>query len=144
MIIRILSPQIPYFWDAIKTTVKEADEVDDKVLQPYLNELLNALLSDTAQCFVRLDDNKVLIALLVTRIMVDKVTGEKYLYLQSLYSWQKPEDGIWQRDVQFVMDFAKQQDCKYISCQSRNEAVWDLAERLGFVEKTRVFDLRIG
>ena len=144
MIIRLLSVQIPVFWNAIKMTVKEADEVDEANLQPYLNELLHALLNDTAQCFIRLDENKTLIALLVTRVMVDKVTGEKYLYLQSLYSWKKPEDGIWQRDVQFVMDFAKQQECKYISCQSRNEAIWNLVEQLGFAEKTRVFDLRIG
>ena len=72
MIIKIVSKQIPYFWNAIKYTVKEAGEVNEKDFQPYCNELLQALLSDKAQCFVRLDDKRILEAVLITRIMENR------------------------------------------------------------------------
>lgn len=143
MIIKVLSSQIPSFWDAIKFTVQQADEVDDKDLQPYLNELLHALLNDTAQCFVHLDENRVLTALLVSRIMVDKITGEKYLFLQSLYSWQRQPDSVWVQDTDFVRQFARNAGCKYLSFTSRNEAMFNLGEKIGFREKCRTFDCRI-
>ena len=143
MIIKLLSSQIPAFWESIKFTVKEADEVDEKDLQPYLNELLHALLNDTAQCFVRLDDNRVLTAMLISRILGDKVTGEKYLFLQCLYSWQRQPDEVWQQDTDFVRQFAINSGCKYLSFTSRNEAMFKLGEKLGFTEKYRTFDCRI-
>ena len=48
MVIKLLSKQVPTFWEAIKVGVVRADEVKEKDLQPYLNELLQALLSDKA------------------------------------------------------------------------------------------------
>lgn len=143
MIIKVLSTQVPSFWEAIKMTVKQADEVDDKDLQPYLNELLHALLNDTAQCWVRLDENRTLIALCVTRVQVDKVTGDRYLYMQSLYSWQKQDENIWKRDRDFIGEFAKKEGCKYLTFNSRNEAMFNIADILGFKERTRIFELRI-
>src|SRR5574343_1264333 len=139
MIIKLLSTQIPVFWEAIKFTVKEADEVDEKDLQPYLNELLHSLLNDTAQCFVRLDDERRLTALLISRIMADKVTGEKYLFLQCLYSWQKQPDTVWTQETDFVKKFAESVGCKYLSFTSRNEAMFKLGEKIGFEEKYRTF-----
>lgn len=143
MIIKLLSPQVPQFFEAIKFTVKQADEVDDKDFQPYCNELLHALLNDKAQCFVRMDEKRTLIGMLVTRVMADKVTGEKYLFIQCLYSWKAQPDEAWMKDAEFVRQFAEKEECQYLSFTSRNEAIWELGKKLGFVERNRVFDLRI-
>lgn len=143
MILKLLPKQIPVFWNAIKTGAVQADEVDSKDLQPYLNELLHSLLSDKAQCFVVLSKDKVLLGLLVTRVQVDKITGDKYLLLQVLYVWEKMEDATWIDSLNLVHQFAKKEQCKYLLFNSRNSAIWDRTKRYGFVEKTRTYSLKI-
>lgn len=143
MITKILSTQIVIFWETIKHCTVRADEVDRKDLQPYLNELLRALLNDKAQCWVRLDENRVLMAMMITRINIDKVTGEKYLHLQGLYSFQVVSDDIWKKDIVFIRKFAEKESCSYISFNSRHKKVWELGKTLGFQEKHRVFNFRL-
>jgi len=144
MVIKILPTQIPQLWEIIKFAVTRADEVESKDLQPYFNELLHALLSDKAQCFVRLDDNRILLLLMITRISVDKITGRKSLFIQALYSWKNVEDKEWQDDYNFVKEFAKHEQCKLISFESRNLRIWQLGETLGFKESLRTFRLSLG
>jgi hypothetical protein len=144
MIIKLIPNQIPLFWDAIKLGATQADEVDSKNLQPYLNELLHALLSDKAQCFASLDDNRVLTGVLITRIGIDKVTEDKFLFLQSIYVWKLLADQVWRDAYDLFSSFAVKEGCKYLSFNSRQRALWDRAEKFGFKEKTRTFTLKIG
>jgi hypothetical protein len=132
---------IPYFWEAIKKTVKDADEVQDKDLPSYLTELLHSLLSSNAQCFIRLSDEKILEALAVTRIMFNKQTNEKYMFVQTMYSWQAVGTALWQADIDFIHSFAVKEGCRYISCQSSNPRIWKLCTDIGFIEINRSFSL---
>jgi len=136
--------QISKLWEQIKFAVTQADEVEKKDLQPYLNELLHSLLSDKAQCFVRLDNNRTLLLLMITRILVDKITGRKSLFIQALYSWKNVEDKELQGDYNFVREFAKHEQCRRISFESRNHRVWEVAESLGFRENLRKFVFDVG
>jgi hypothetical protein len=143
MVIRVLSSQIPYFWDTIKFVAVNADEVDKKDLAPYCNELLHSLLGDKAQCFVRLDDKKVLLALIITRILADKITGKKYLYIQCMYSFQIVDEKLWRKDIQFVYDFAKSSECSHVSFDSRNKRIFEIAKLIGCEEVSRSFKYQI-
>ena len=141
MIVRVLSNQIPFFWNAIKFGASQADEVDEKDLPAYLNEMLHALMGDKAQCFVSLDENRILVGLLVTRVQVDKITSEKYLLLQAAYIWEKQEMSEWTAMYDTFKAFAEKEGCRYISFSSRNPKMWSRPEALGFKEKTRTFTL---
>lgn len=143
-IIKLLPIQIPFMWETLKFVATKADEVDKKELQPYLNELLHALLSDKAQCFVRLDEKRTLLALLITKIMGNKRTGEKYLYIQCLYSFQLVDDSIWRKDMIFIRQFADKEKCSYISFDSRNTKVQEIGRMLGFEEVNRNFSMKLG
>ena len=144
MIIKLLSIQIPKFWEIIKFTATEADEVDQQELQPYLDELLHNLLSDKAQCFVNLDEKRTLSSLLITKIMSDKKTGEKYLYLQHLYPFRFVDDSVWGEDMIFIRQFADKEKCSYISFDSRNSKTFEIGRMLGFREVSRNFSMRLG
>lgn len=144
MIIKLLSIQIQKFWEPIKTAVTNADEVESKDFQPYLNELLHALLNDKAQCFIGLSEDRVLQGVLITRVMLDKITGEKYLHIQSVYTWEKLDQSVWQETYDLFSRFAVNENCKYLSFSSRNPAIWDRTKKLGFKEKTRTFTFKIG
>lgn len=139
MIIKLLSTQIPRYWEVIKYGATIADEVDEKNLQPYLVELLHALLSDKAQCWMRLDENRKIVALLITRITIDKITGNKSLYLQCLFSHKKVSDNIWKDNFDLLIRFVKQEKCKNIIFESRHSRIWEIATSLGFKEMHRSF-----
>jgi len=143
-IIRIPPIQIPFFWEVIKQTVVQADEVEVKDRPFYFNSLLHSLLNDKSQCFVRLNEEKRLLALMITKIAIDKITGDKSLSIQNLYSWKMVDDKEWQNDFLFFRSFAKKEDCKYVSFESRNPRVWQLGELAGFREKSRMFSLTLG
>ena len=143
MLIKLISTQVVDFWEVIKFAVTRVDEVDSKDLQLYLNELLHALLSDKAQCFVRLSKDRILIALYITRIRTDKITGKKYLFIQNVYSFKATIDETWTQDADFLKEFAKKEKCSYLSFYSRNKRIWELGEMVGFKERYRVFNFRL-
>jgi len=144
MIIRVLPTQIGKVWEQIKFACVQADEVNKEDIPSYFNELLHSLLSDKSQCFIRLGDDRTLLLLMITRIIIDKITGRKSLFIQALYSWKNVEDREWQDDFKFIKEFAKHEQCKRISFESRNDRVWKIAESLGFRENLRKFVFDIG
>ena len=142
--VRILPKQVPQLWDAIKYACTQVNEIDKEDAPYYFNELLQALLSEKAQCFVRLDKDRVLLSILITRILVDTVTGEKYIYAQCLYSMRAAEDESWMDHFRIVVKFAKTQGCTYASFTSANPRMWHLGEKFGFREKHREFTMKLG
>lgn len=143
MILKLLSIQIPDYWETIKYAVIKADEIEDKNIQSYLNQLLNDLLSDKAQCMVRIDsEHKEIIALMVTRFMINKITDQKYLNMQCMYAFKNVSNEEWQKDFDFIRNFAKSENCEYVNFFSRNPKIWKITETIGFKEVNREF--RIG
>lgn len=140
-VVRLLAQQIPLFWDAIKYAVVQADEVEEADLQPYLVDMLHNLLCDKAQCFVAVDDKRVLQGLIVTRIVKSTVTEEKGLFAQALYIWTLLDGPEWQSAMEVVTQYAKKEGCRTISFNSRNPIVWRKTERMGFREKTRTYEV---
>lgn len=134
---------IPYFWEVIKKAGKEADQVREENLPSYLTELLHALLSNNAQCFARLSDERVLEAIALTRVLFNKQTNEKYLFVQAMFSWQVVNKKVWDADMEFLVRFAKKEGCKYITCQSSNPRAWQLYEDIGLEEESRIFSVRL-
>ncbi len=141
---RILPVQIPQFWEAIKFVCVQVNEVSKEEMPSYFNELLHALLSDKAQCFIRLGDDRTLEEVAITRIIINKITGEKYLFLQCLYSFKATTDDVWKQGCNLLIDLAKKEGCSYISFNSRHERIWEIGKMLGFKEKYKTFELKIG
>lgn len=139
MILKLLPSQVPVLWDTIKYACIEADEVEKKDFPAYFNELLLSLLASKAQCWVRLTTDRQLSAICVSRIQVDKVSGEKGLFVQVVYSWKKGDSKEWIEDVNLMKEFGKKEGCKYLSFNSRNEAVFRIAKMTGFTETHRTF-----
>jgi len=143
MLIKILPSQVVQLWEVIKFVATKVDEVDKENIQPYLNELLHALLNEKAQCFVRLDDNREIIALAITRILRNNITGEKYFQVHCVYGFKSASDDVWKRDWEVLRDFAKKENCSYMGFQSRNSRIWDIAKLIGMTEAYRIFKLKL-
>lgn len=143
MLIRLLSKDIPRYWDIIKQAAKQVDEIDAEHFPAYARELLVALMSDKAQAWLRVDDQRQITLVCLTRILQNTQLDEKYLYVQAVYSWKREPDTIWQRDVDILKDFARREGCSYIGHVSRNPRIWEVVQNIGFREITRTFAMRL-
>ncbi len=127
-------------WNIIKFTVMMTGEVKDSDIVPYCNELLHALLSDKAQCFMDLDSDRKVRAVLITRILFDKNTNSEYLFMQSLYGFKLIPEDEFRQGFKLLLEFAKNRKCSSISFNSRNRRLWDYADKYGFKEKYRTYE----
>ncbi len=145
-IVRIFPKTVvhPIIWGNIKWACAQADEVDPNDYSAYFNELLQALLSEKAQCWLRFRrDDRRLLAMLITRVTYDKLTGKKELYLQCLYSLEPVAEQVWGRDWEYISEFVRQQECETVYFNSRHKRLWDLAEKVGFREKYRTYEFKV-
>lgn len=144
MRVRILANQIPPFWDSIKYCMVNVNAIDDGHSQLYFNELLHDLLSDTAQCFVRLSTDRILESLMVTKIIINKLTNIKTLHIHGLYSFRRASMKEWAEDFKLIRNFANRIQCKTITFDTDNAKVMELGRSVGFVDGKKSFVLDLG
>jgi hypothetical protein len=144
LIYRVPAPQIPVFWEAIKFACSKADAVEEKFYVVYFNELLQALLSDKAQCFVALDEKRILHRIVITRTMYDKLKGDTELVIQCMYSMTRMTDEEIQKYFAFAISTAKSLGCKRITWKSSNPRIWEWAELVGCFPQTRTYMFELG
>ena len=142
-IIRLLPQQIPFFWDAIKKASAEANQFKEKDFQVFFNNLLHGLLNDKSQCFILMDDNRILLGLIVTKIIFNKITGSKELEVLSAYLWEKIGESEWAKFYTFVREFAQHADCNKIIFKSGNPKIWTICNKLSIPEVSRNFVVEV-
>jgi hypothetical protein len=133
--------QIQSLWPSIKFAAAQANAgvVSEKNLPVFLNKLLASLMSGVTQCFVRVDENNQLLALAITQLNEDKVSGEKFLLFLYMYSFKPVDNQQWIDDFNEVKSFAKQNKCTRILLNSSNNRMFEIVSLLGFSEYYRCF-----
>lgn len=143
MTIMLTADQVPIFWDAIKFSMWQVGNTTEEYKEVYFNELLYLLMSSKAQCFVRLDSERKLQALAVTKIVVNDSTGEKSLFINCLYGFKSSLKEDWLGDFDKLVNFAKRNNCKSITALMNNEKAMMLAESLGFKCTSKNYSVKI-
>lgn len=140
--IKVLPNQIPQLWDAIKYAVCSTNQLasGNKV---YMNTLLQDLLSDKAQCFIRTEEDNILAMIVITEISADSMTGDRTLVVKSLFSFKPVDDAVWISDMNQLIKAASNLECKKIIAHSSNPRVFDICQMLGFSERSRCFEYRL-
>lgn len=143
MFIRLTPDQIPRLWEIIKYAIVHVDDVKEENRPSYLYRLLHKLLSSKAQCFLDLDDERIVNTVFITQLIIDDTTGEKYLFMRNMYSFKYADDGVRKKQADIFKRFARKEQCSYISLKSPNKRIWRLAEMNEFREKARIFEFRL-
>ena len=124
--------QVPKVWDYVKLAIEASKDVEGESLSRYLNNLLMNLLSNKAQCFVRLSSERSVEAVLITRIVADNITGDKALMVVTLFIMTGADDEKWEEQFKLVKDFASKTHCKRIIIRTNNELIINMAKPRGF------------
>lgn len=143
-IYKLLAIQIPLFWESIKFACAKADQLSSEEMPGYFNELLHNLLSDKAQCFVLLSDDRILQALAITQIVEHKYTTKKEFLVKCLYSMRVMSDSELMEYWNFIVDYGKKLNCSIVTFMSPVYRIWDIAKMLGVKETNRLFSVAIG
>lgn len=143
MVIKLTPDQVPRLWEAIKYAVIHVNNISDKDCSLYLQRLLHALLSSKAQCFVRMSEDRELLAICITKIIGDEITGEKSIFISCLYSFESSSMDTWRKDKEIIIKFAKKEGCSKVTTYSSNPGIFNLAEKLGLSERYRCFIMEV-
>lgn len=139
MAIKLRPDQITKAWETIKYVVvtSNMNPVTKDRLSPFFNRLLSDLLSGSAQCFIRTDENEQLTGMAITKIREDKDANEKYLFVSFLFSFKSVSDEEWTKDINDLGEFAKSNGCSRIEAYSNSDRVFEITAKLGFLERYR-------
>lgn len=145
MIVRLIANQIPHHWELIKFALdKVSDEGTTERKRAEAVDILHDLLSNKAQAWVRLDDNRTITSVFVTRITTNRLNpDEKYFGINCVYSFRGAQNDTWEEDWKLFKDFAHGEGCTYIYFRSHNRRIWELAEMMGCEEKHRTYAMGI-
>lgn len=143
MHIRVLPTQIPLVWEHVKWAVAQINEIPSENLREGLVRLLYGLLSEKAQCWVTLNEERVILNVSVTQIGDNTITGERELRWLFFYAYQGTTEHIGQNIIAAFRTFARDSGCTRITGASRNPRACALMEQHGFVPEYRTFALPV-
>jgi len=78
------------------------------------------------------------------RILVNKITGKGDCHVQWLYSFKTISPTFVEQFAEFLKSFARQEKCDYISFESANKRVWEIAKMANCKEQSRRFVYDLG
>jgi len=141
MHIRVLPPNIPKVWEAVKYAVVQLDEIPNEQLPDYFVWLLQQLLSEKAQCWITLNEDRVLLNVSITRITTHPFTKEKVLHIQCLYAFQGLTDTTVAEALSLYKEFAKSVGCRTVTGASRHPRACTLMEKHHFQPEYKTYTL---
>ena len=143
MILKLLPNQIPMVWNYVKYAYHRVFNIDGNDLVIITNELLHSLLSERSQCFVKLDNERKVNAIIITKVVVDKYTGTKQFLLEVVYAFQNTTISERFDDLDYFISQARKVNCSEITAYVNSSRVYNLMDKLGWVETGRSYKKQI-
>ena len=144
MLIKVLPTQIPLVWEHIKYAIVQVNEIPPEHLTEALITVLHDLLSDKAQCWVTLNEDRVILNVSVTRVEYNNLSGEHCFHWLFLYAYQGMTDQTCKALVAAFRQHAKQLGCTRVTGASRNPRACALMEQHGFTPEYRTYFIPVG
>ena len=144
--IRLLPNQIaiPKIWDIIKFVSTETNEIQEKDIQRYYNDLLIKLLNNKMQCFVCLSEQRKIKTIILTEMQADNIRQIKLLSVKCIYTFEVMTDNNRHDIFKSIHEFAKKTGCSIISLAAGNKQMCDFAKGRNFRETKRIFEVKTG
>jgi len=146
-IIQLQPKQIADFWDGIKLTMTQANEITGDNYDRYVNHALLQLLSGKLAAWLVFDyaedGTKEVHAIAVTSIREDQVFGYKFVFVEALYGLRKVSDKQALDSVDALKTYAKNTGCSYIRAITESDRVKHIATLMGFSEFATAYSLEV-
>lgn len=135
MVVRLLSVQIPQFWEVIKYALQQVERFGVDETEERYNKILAALLNDKSQCLMMYEEGAVK-AVMITEIVEDLVTSKRVLNIRCLYAFKAVGNETWEDNFKLLTDLATGSGCYKITFETNNARVESLGKMVGFTRKS--------
>lgn len=143
LFVRIVPNKIPDFWDAIKFAVSRVEGIPEGKRPERFNQVLIDLMCERLHCFVRVSDQRELLAVIILRLTLNQLTGKQSLMIDTLYSFKSVDNEEWVSNMESVKKFAKRFNCEEVMAYTNVPRVQELMTLLGMKHVTSVYTLNI-
>lgn len=141
MLIKLLPVQISKMWDIIRYGLIRTWPIGTEEGSERVQDVLRNLLSETVQCWVAMDGDE-FVGFVLTRISICDVTGSRSLNLMSVFGFKAVPDSFWEMGMKMFVEFAKANDCKFVTATSDNVKILRLLEGFNF-KSTQFLSLEV-
>lgn len=131
MLVRLMPEQISSRWDIIKQSIVDTSPPYADVSLEAMNNVLMSLLNGSMQCWVELEEEVGVIAILTTAIEEDFQSKTKNLLIYSIYAYKKTSGRHWAEGFDAIKKFASSEGCKAIIGITKEEKIIRIVERFG-------------
>lgn len=115
MIVRLMPEQIAEQWEAIKHAACQSNAISKEIEVQYCNNLFELLLLEKYQCWLGFDTNedgtKTYVAILITALIRDDVTGKNDLLLYGMYAFRALDNSMLIEGLETMHKFAAANNC---------------------------------
>ena len=143
LFLRIIPNKIPAFWDAIKFAISKVEGIPEEHKPTRFNQVLLDLMSEKLHCFIRVSEQRELLAVVLLRLTLNQLSGKQSLLIDTLYSFKSVDNNEWVTNLEYVKKFAKRYNCDEIMAYTNVPRVQELMSLLGMTYVTSVYTLNI-
>lgn len=131
MMIKLLPVQIAKMWDIIRYGLVRTWPIGTEEGSERVQDMLRNLLSETVQCWAARDGEDFL-GFVLTKITICDVTGSRSLNLISVFGFKAVSDAYWESGMAQLVEFARANNCKFVTATSSNARILSLLEKFKF------------
>jgi len=141
MLIKLLPSQIAKMWDVVRYGLVRTWPIGTEESSERVQDVLRNLLTETVQCWIAKEDEE-FVGFLLTKINICDVTGSKSLNVMSVFGFRVVPDEQWIAGMEQLVDFARVNNCKFITATSDNAKILSLLNRFNF-KSTQFLSLEV-
>lgn len=128
MLVKLLTIQIPKFWDLIKYGIQES--LEEQLTDRQYNNILQGLLKEDLISFVVMEDDKIK-ANTVVRAYYDDLLEKKSLIIYSAYANEDISDNLYMKIFDQLQKYARSINCDSISAFTNIDKIVEMAKLVG-------------
>lgn len=128
MLVKLLTIQIPKFWDLIKYGIQES--LEEQLTDKQYNNILQGLLKEDLISFVVMEDDKIK-ANTVVRAYYDDLLERKSLIIYSAYANEDISDNLYMKIFDQLQKYARSINCDSISAFTNIDKIVEMAKLVG-------------
>jgi len=127
----MLPEQVTSGWDVIAPMLAQSLPPTIGNNPVIMANILTAVLTETADVWVHLDDKGMYTAVILTTIMLDPIMNIRMLLIYCLYGLQPIEDPMWDDGIDSLRRYAKARGCHNVIAYTSFKHVKDVMEKRG-------------
>jgi hypothetical protein len=143
MITRVISLQVPQYWDIIKYVLKEVENLGTGAEKGVYNHVFAKLMCDKMQCYMITEKGNV-DGVIITEMLENEVTHKSTLTVRAIYAFKMQDDRTWKQAFGLIKRAARNDGCDRVLMSFSNPRILELAQNNGYEEISRVMELNVG